>query len=296
MKLYTERKENDYERIVDIFIDKSENDLPYINDDSTCKLIILKKGNISFIINKNFSSSISAPAAIFLSNTDIFEVTGSSKYKATTVYFKPAVINDIFDYTRLENDEFENQYSTTLHQDYLIIRNFIKKDSYPIKSINLSDDSLLNITHIINQMENELSVQYDGYWPCRSRSYFIELLFLINFCYTNDPYTLESFSPLTSQIIDYLNQHIAEKITLDTLTNEFHINRNILNNMFFKDTGKTCLNYLLSIRMDLAKLWLKETEIPISEIAERLGYLDNNYFTKVFRKHCGCSPTEYRNQ
>ena len=66
--------------------------------------------------------------------------------------------------------------------------------------------------------------------------------------------------------------------------------------MFFKDTGKTCLNYLLSIRMDLAKLWLKETEIPISEIAERLDYLDNNYFTKVFRKHCGCSPTEYRNQ
>ncbi|MDD6327125.1 MAG: AraC family transcriptional regulator [Lachnospiraceae bacterium] len=297
MKLYTERKANDYERIVDIYIDKSENSLPYINDTSTCKLIILKKGTISFCINDSFDGEIPSPSAIFLSNTDKFLIH-NCKFKATTIYFKPSVINDSFEYDNLTDngENYDTMYATTIHQDYLLIRNFLKKESHPIKSTRLSDDSLLNITRLIRQMEKELSVQYDGFWPCRSRSYFIELLFTINFCYSTNPYTLESYSKLTTQIIDYLNQHISDIITLDTLTNQFHINRNTLNDLFIQETGMTCLSFLLSLRMDLAKLWLRETEIPIAEIAQRLSYLDSNYFTKVFRKSCGCSPSEYRNQ
>ena len=293
MKLYTERKENDYKRIVDIYIDKSENDLAYINDSTTCKLVIIKKGSVSYGINGKSSDRVNAPAAVFLSNTDSFLIS-HSKFKATTVYFKPSLINDIFTYDRIEAGEFEDKHNTTIYQDYLIIRNFLKKDGYPIKTMILSDDSLLGITYLIDQMETELSEQYDGYWPCRSRSFFIELLFQINFCYTNNPYTLETKNPLTSQVIEYLNRHIGDKLTLEILTKEFHINRNILNQMFLKDTGMTCLNYLLSLRIDLAKLWLKETEIPINEIAQRLGYFDNNYFAKVFKKSIGCSPTEYR--
>lgn len=46
--------------------------------------------------------------------------------------------------------------------------------------------------------------------------------------------------------------------------------------------------------MELAQLWLAETELPIAEIGRRLGYDDQNYFAKVFRKETGVSPSDYR--
>ena len=41
---------------------------------------------------------------------------------------------------------------------------------------------------------------------------------------------------------------------------------------------------------------LRQTDIPVREIAPRVGYTDANYFTKVFKRHCGCTPTDYRSR
>ena len=97
-----------------------------------------------------------------------------------------------------------------------------------------------------------------------------------------------------SKIVEYLNEHIEEHLTLDTLTKEFSINRNKLNELFMKQASMTALNYLLNLRIDLAKLLLTKTEIPINEISSRVGYPDSNYFTKVFNKNTGKTPSEYR--
>ena len=41
---------------------------------------------------------------------------------------------------------------------------------------------------------------------------------------------------------------------------------------------------------------LRQMDIPVREIAPRVGYTDANYFTKVFKRHCGCTPTDYRSR
>ena len=56
----------------------------------------------------------------------------------------------------------------------------------------------------------------------------------------------------------------------------------------------TCLNYLLNLRMDLAKILLTKTELPISEIGARVGFPDPNYFAKIFRRETGVTPSRFR--
>ena len=127
----------------------------------------------------------------------------------------------------------------------------------------------------------------------------MEMLFFIAFTLyvEQDPEGEESLEQTEfSKITGYLNEHIEEPITLDTLTKEFMINRNKLNDIFMKQSSMTCLNYLLNLRMDLAKILLTKTEIPVGEVSCRVGYQDANYFAKVFKKNVGMSPSEYRHQ
>ena len=58
----------------------------------------------------------------------------------------------------------------------------------------------------------------------------------------------------------------------------------------------TCMNYLLNLRVDLAKAMLINTELPINEICSRVGYSDQNYFSKLFKHVTGLTPTQYRNK
>ena len=56
----------------------------------------------------------------------------------------------------------------------------------------------------------------------------------------------------------------------------------------------TCHDYLLNLRLDLAKVMLTNTELPINEIGSRVGYPDANYFAKLFKNVTGRTPTQYR--
>ena len=65
---------------------------------------------------------------------------------------------------------------------------------------------------------------------------------------------------------------------------------------FFRTSyNQTFLEYLTAYRIDRAVELLQQTDIPVREIAVRVGYTDANYFTKVFKRHLGVTPTEYRN-
>ncbi len=293
MNLYT-KNNNECDMIVDIFISYSNNITPTINNTDTFKLLVLKSGTLH-IQSKDNSLLIVAPAIICLSNTDNISILDSSNFESVIIYFKPTVIHDSFTYSMLANSNFEEMFGTTLYQDYLLIKKFILSNSHFSNIYYITNNSLLSILNMIDKMHYELSNQYDGYWPCRSRSYFIQLLFFINYSCINNDIKENTFSdPLIGNIINYLNEHISEKILLKDITKEFNLNRNNLNQLFINNTNTTCLNYLLDMRIDLAKIMLSETELPICEISERVGFLDTNYFTKVFKKSNSLTPTDYR--
>ena len=296
MKLYTEREHGDYERRVDIYVGNSQNELPYINDNTTCKLLIVTSGNLIIEVEQEVYK-FGRHSALFLSNRENIKVLDSSKFKATIVYFQPTAINDVLNYNDLYSgkyEDFDKNFGTTIYQDYRSVRNFLIKDGEQVKFCSLEESVYENVLNIIYKMKYELNEQYDGYWPCRSRSYFLELLFILNTRCEKDFHNLHDDSKVINRIIAHLNVHIDEKVTQEMIALAFNMDRNSLNKLFNENVGMTCMMYLEKLRLDLAKMMLTDTELPIAEIARRVSYNDQNYFSRVFKKECGMTPTKYR--
>lgn len=92
----------------------------------------------------------------------------------------------------------------------------------------------------------------------------------------------------------YIGEHYGESLTLEQISEIAGLSPTYLSTVFKKDTGMTFLEYLSKVRMDMAKQLLKETNLTIASICEKVGYSDVRYFTKSFTKYSGLKPNEYR--
>lgn len=97
-------------------------------------------------------------------------------------------------------------------------------------------------------------------------------------------------------IISYVDTYYTEDITLEKLANLFFFSREHLSRKFKQETGTTLSKYLAKLKTDQAKRWLRETDESIYSISSMLGYQDEKYFSKLFKKVVGLTPFEYRNQ
>ena len=92
----------------------------------------------------------------------------------------------------------------------------------------------------------------------------------------------------------YLQEHLAEEVSLSVLAEQFHLNPQYISQLFKSEIGVNFLAYLTSIRMEKAKQLLLTTPLSIAEVAEQSGYGDYRVFTKVFKKSEGVTPSQYR--
>ena len=95
-------------------------------------------------------------------------------------------------------------------------------------------------------------------------------------------------------ITRYLQEHLAEEVSLSVLADAFHLNPQYISQLFKNEIGVGFLAYLTNIRMERAKKLLLSTSCPVAEVAEQSGYGDYRVFTKVFKKSEGVTPSQYR--
>ena len=103
-------------------------------------------------------------------------------------------------------------------------------------------------------------------------------------------------SEMIEQVIEYLEYHYAEDVNFNDVASEFFITPNYLYRRFKEKKNKSVMQYLEEIRMKKAKELLKNTTLSVTEVAARTGYGDSNYFSRIFKKTCGKTPREFRNQ
>lgn len=94
----------------------------------------------------------------------------------------------------------------------------------------------------------------------------------------------------------YMDTHYMEDISMEDLAERFHISTNHFNRIFKQVYEVPCKEYLITVRVEAAKQYLSSPLLTVREVGSMIGYADSNYFTKVFRKRVGMTPTEYRNQ
>lgn len=97
-----------------------------------------------------------------------------------------------------------------------------------------------------------------------------------------------------SAILEYINEHFGEDITIQGLSKLFNLNSNYISQLFRKELDKTFTEHLTGLRMKRASELLRTTSIPINDIADQVGYQDYFYFSKMFKKMMGIPPRSYR--
>lgn len=105
---------------------------------------------------------------------------------------------------------------------------------------------------------------------------------------TNKKYVVE-------QIVDYLDSHYSEKISLDQIARNMYLSPFYISKIFKSETGDTPINHLIRVRMEKARELLEQQrDISVQDIALQVGYDDAYHFSKLFKKHFGESPSYYR--
>lgn len=96
------------------------------------------------------------------------------------------------------------------------------------------------------------------------------------------------------QIKEYIDKNYTKDISLNEIANRIYVSQHYLSHIFKQETGYSPINYLISCRIGEAKKLLLTTDMTILEISTHVGYGNPNYFTMLFKKATGFSPSKFR--
>ncbi len=104
----------------------------------------------------------------------------------------------------------------------------------------------------------------------------------------------EKFKGIVKVAMQYMNDHYAENIGVEDIAAITYVSPNYFSRVFKKETGKSFTEWLNTVRLDKAKVILKDIKFRVYEVAEKVGYNDYKIFANNFKKYVGCTPKEYR--
>ena len=116
------------------------------------------------------------------------------------------------------------------------------------------------------------------------------------YCLLVKNYANPECSKLTKDVMAYIQFHMEEELSLNTLALAFGRNPSFLSHTFSKDMGISLTKFIQQSRVQEAVRLFNTTKMSVSEIALAVGYQDFSYFSKTFSKFIGMSPREYRLQ
>jgi AraC-like DNA-binding protein len=138
------------------------------------------------------------------------------------------------------------------------------------------------------------------YWQTGSRAFFLVVLhFLAQQFRAADQLKKRSDQQQKRtgrlrKLFEYVGHHYAERISLPHAATIAGLSKPQFHVVFKQATGMSLLAYLTQVRLAEAVRLLRETDASIAEIASQIGFADQSYFDRRFRRHFGCTPVEYR--
>ena len=142
----------------------------------------------------------------------------------------------------------------------------------------------LNFTYL-SQVQKMRSIEDIAHWLSRIMVRFTELVFDLRDVKHAD--TMQ-------KALRFINAHYTEEITLDEVAGAVFLSPTYFSKLFNAEMKCRFTAYLNRVRIDKSKLLLRNTDISLVDIAGMVGYEDQSYFTKVFKKTVGVSPGKYR--
>lgn len=159
--------------------------------------------------------------------------------------------------------------------------------------LRLNEVQLNHALSIINEISEEYKEQVEGYQTMVDLL-FTQLVVYISRSYSQSVQQQDNNMLNMGEVLSYINRHYAETIRLEQLAAKANMSVNHFLRMFKVVTGQSPIGFLLQTRLEKAKEIIRNSSLPISQIAYQCGFQDSNYFSRQFKKHFGISPREFR--
>ena len=165
------------------------------------------------------------------------------------------------------------------------------------RHLSLDDKTLKVVLASAERLEAALNDTRAGH-QFRAVWVFAELVALLSDYFSSFPLENAGHSHLLRlcQVLEFMEKHYTEPLYVPDLAKMASMSGSNFYRVFTALIGTSADRYLIRLRLSHAEALLAGTDLPMAEIAERSGFEDSNYFSRVFRRNRGCSPREYRKQ
>lgn len=112
----------------------------------------------------------------------------------------------------------------------------------------------------------------------------------------NDDANIENCAYVIQDIEKYIEENLDKKLSLTDISESIHMNKSYISRMFKEKAGENLSDYINKRKIEKAKQLIKNNELRMYEIALNVGMEDTAYFSRVFKKYEGISPSEYQKE
>lgn len=257
--------------------DKSMQDIPFHYHDFH-KIILFLQGEAAYIIEGK-SYPLTARDILFVSAGEIHRplTTPGKDYERIVIYVSPEFLQ------HCGQDKFDLSQCFRLAQNTSSVMHALPGKSHDLLY------HMTKLEKVAHQQgyANELYVEI----------LFIEFMILLNRAIMSkelQQLTQVSYDPKIQQLLDYINTHLAEDLSIDNLTEQVFLSKYYMMRKFKADTGYSIHQYINSKRLLLAKSLLTSTSLPITELCYHCGFTDYSAFSREFKKQFHTTPKQFR--
>ncbi len=213
--------------------------------------------------------------------------------RCNSIYFHPQFFNINLTFERSHSKDFKE---AAFAHDLFLMKPFTES----IFVLPIFGEYINSSERMFESLSAELAQQTDGYWSCRSRTYFIQLIFLLERVYgmigdeaVDTAVDRVSNSALKEAVL-FIEGNYSEDIALADIAKSASINHTTLTKLFKSDLGMTPIDYLWHHRIKVAKKQLQFTLLPIKEVADQCGFKTLQHFSRKFEESTGSTPGDFR--
>lgn len=246
------------------------------------ELVIVLSGSATHNVNDE-SYPVSRGDVFVVGGDTAHNYTDISDFHIYNIMYQPEVVNF---------SQYDITKSVGFHALFLVEPYFNKQHGYKNR-LKLSPSNFSLIKSIADKMLNEYNSQNAGRETIIN-SLFIMLVVELSRLYTFDDQSTKNDIINIAKTASYIENHFTDDLSVSSLADLVHYSERHFARLFKETYSMTPMDYIASLRIRHACTLLSDTALPIAEISMQCGYSDNNYFSRVFKKYKGVTPSQFR--
>lgn len=287
---------DDFPLVVSHWIHDSQTYIP-IHSHEFIEITFVVDGCATHVFHAPISGSFESVVSkgdIFIINPGeehTFKVSEKEKVEVINLLF----YSNIIDWTLLRDSEGMEL------MDFFYVQPFFSADIRFGNVLKLNQEEASFVKQLVGNIESEYNLKKVGY-QLLIKLMMTQLIILLSRKFLQQKQDERYWKNNTlkignlQRVLGYLERHYAEDITVEQLSKICICSSRQLTRVFKNITGETIFNYLHKLRIEKAKMLLRNTENKILDISSTVGFNDISFFNRVFKKMTGESPKEYRNK